>query len=231
MFHFPFICTSFNFNVGNPSTDSIGENEVTNVAVSSFFCHQSKDHLEANEKEFKSGQGKYVICLYNCALRHYNSSPHVNPPSIPSLDVHVCLQPSQDNNSNFQYAITNIKDVKCSVSEDFSFDIKFGGRNEIHLEPNDEGTISFVFVLMDSLLVDLDEGRELDCKGTAVLSSTRRSERSELDVRNRFLQTTSSEDVEFDITLIIAEDDDSAGATIGTTFAMALLGAVATAHL
>ena len=160
---------------------------------------------------------------------HYDSLFGLLTRIVPSLDVRVCLKPTQDNNSNFQYSVTNIKDVKCSVSEDSSFDIEFGGRNEIDSEPNDEGTISFVFVLMDSLLVNLDESRELDCKGTAVLSSTR-SGRRELDGQNRFLQTTSSEDVDFDITLTIAEDDGSGGATIGTTFAMTLLGAVVTAH-
>jgi len=150
----------------------------------------------------------------------------------------VCLQPTQDNDSNFEYAITTIKDVKCSVSEDSSFDIEFGGRNEIDSEPNDEGILSFVFVLMDSLLVNLDESRELDCKGTAVLSSTRIGSRKldggegvlELSfdkTPNRSLQTTSSEDVDFGITLTIAEDG-SGGMTIGTTFApiaLALLGA------
>jgi len=148
----------------------------------------------------------------------------------------VCLQPTQDNNSNFEYAITTIKDVKCSVSEDSSFDIEFGGRNEIDSEPNDEGILSFVFVLMDSLLVNLDESRELDCKGTAVLSSTRSGSR-ELEFSfdsnsNRFLQTTSSKDVDFGITLTIAEDG-SGGVTIGTTFvpiAMALLSAFFMAH-
>ena len=151
-------------------------------------------------------------------------------------DIRICVKPEQPTNSDFEYKVTEFKDVGCAVDIDTDTpelvkDPTAGTMYAVDGQASDDGTLGFTFLLSETYLEKFGDTRPstLDCAGKVTLTYSRKTPtiaRRELKVVasfgnndvGRLLQEDAGE-APFDINVNISQDGSSASTEAGHSLA------------